>query len=340
MNLARTVLTAAFLVLIHPFTGFAAYTVNIDTARDLIAAGQYSTAVGLLEEAVAEVPNSAEGHFLLGIANLWSKDCESACASFKKAMELQPSLVEEMTAQIKERVLDRILAGDVVEARKAISVAVKHDPDLRREITQSCLFRGKSYLESKNEAVAQDLFRFAAEVDPQLRTDICDLLFTKARAATGEESLRLVLASLRYGDRYQDETLKMVFRLANDLDDEVLRQKYLEMTSDYVERERVLLSTVEFYTRLYGQPSKINLYKSDSWVGAEKPQNDVRIRYLTGDRVLTRGDRGPMELEASIYVARDFPGIATFSEDRYFQQIWFSSANGRATIYFWNVPVF
>ena len=338
MKFVKLTLALQILALFIAAPGQAAYTVNINTARELIAARQYEAAIPLLEEAVSESPESAEGHFLLGVAGLWTRSCDTACVNFNRALELDPNLVVRMTVQIKDRVLDRILAGDMEEARAAISVAVKHDPELRREITQSCLYRGEGYLDSGDAAVAEDLFRFVADVDPELKANICELLYTKARSATGEESLRLVLASLHYGDRYQKETVKMVFRLANDLDDENVRQRYLEMTSRYAEPAKVLQSSIEYYTRMYGQPSKISLFTPDSWIGADKTRKDARIRYLTSDKVLTRGDTGPRELAISIYIAKDFPGIATPSDKGYLHQIWFSAAQDPATVYYWTVP--
>jgi len=326
------------LVLFTAAQGLAAYTANLNAARQFIAAGQYETALPLLEEAVVESPGSAEAHFLLGIAALWSKNCDVACDSFNRALELDPALIVRMTVQIKDRVLDRILAGDLEEARAAISVAVKHDTELRKEITRSCLYEGAGYLDSGDEATAAELFHFVSDVDPELRANICELLYTKARAATGEESLRLVLASLHYGDRYQEETLRMAFRLANDLDNEADRQRYLEMTAGYVEPEKVLQSSIEYYSRMYGQPSKIYLFTPDSWIAADKPRRDVRIRYLTGDKVLTRGDTGPRELELSIYTAREFPGIATASDKTYQEKIWFSALHEPAAVYYWVVP--
>lgn len=337
MRSVKLALVVQILVLVLVTPGQAAYTVNINTARELIGSREYEAAIPLLEEAVKESPEKAEGHFLLGVARLWSRSCDAACVSFIRALELDPGLVVRMTVQIKDRVLDRILAGDLEEAKAAISVAVKHDPQLRREITQSCLYRGEGYLDSGDSVTAEDLFRFVADVDPQLKDNICELLYTKAKAATGEESLRLVLASLHYGDRYQKETVKMVFRLANDLDDEMARQRYLQMTSRYAEPEEVLQSSVEYYTRIYGQPSKVNLYTPGSWVGADAEKSDARILYLTGDRVLTRGDTGPRELEASIYIARDFPGIATPTDKGYLQQVWFAAAQEPATVYYWRI---
>jgi len=326
------------LTLLFFSSGQAAYTANINSAREFIASGQYETAIPLLEEAISESPESAEGYFLLGVASLWSRDCDAACGHFKRALELNPGLVVRMSDQIKDRVLDRILAGDMEEARAAIAVAVKYDPELRSEITRSCLYRGEGYLDSGDEATAADLFRFVAEVDPKLRANICELLYSKARAASGEESLRLVLASLHYGDRYQKETIKMVFRLANDLDDETVRQRYLEMTSRFVEPEKVLQSSIEYYTRTYGKPAKISLFTPGTWIGVDKARKNARILYLTADKVMTRGDKGPRELESSIYNAKDFPGISTPSDNGYFHQIWFSAAREPATLYYWAVP--
>ena len=337
MRPVKLTLALQFFALLIVVSVQAAYTANVNAAREFIAAGQYENAIPLLEEAVLESPDSAEGYFLLGVAGLWSKDCDVACVNFKKALELDPDLVVKMSVQIKDRVLDRILAGDMEEARAAISVAVKYDPELRREIAQSCLYRGEGYLDSGDEAVAEELFRFVADVDPQLKASICELLYSKARAATGEESLRLVLASLHYGDRYQKETVKMVFRLANDLDDETTRHRYLEMTARYAEPEKVLQASLEYYTRMYGQPSKVSLFTPDSWIGAKKTRKDARIRYLTSDKVLTRGDTGPRELEVSIYIAREFPGITTPSDKGYVQQIWFSAVQDPAVVYYWTL---
>ena len=334
----RSVSLALIMLLLSASWSLGAYTVNIDTARDLMAKGQYEDAIPLLEEAVADSPDSAEGHFLLGVANLWTRDCDAACEAFSRALEQDPGLVGQMADQIKKRVIERVLAGDVEEAKSAISVAVKQDPELRKEITRSCIYRGEDYLESGENVLAEDLFRFAADIDPQTKARICELLYTKARAVTGEESLKLVLQSLRYGDRYQDETLAMVFRLANDLDDEAKRMRYLEQTSNFARPQSILQATVEYYTRKYGPPGKVNLFSPDIWVGMDKTRNDARVRYLTGDKVITRGSSGPQDLERSVYMAMDFPGTATPTAKGYQQKMWFLTTQEQAVVYYWIVP--
>ena len=117
MRYVRFTLLGFFLLLAFASLSQAAYTININTARELISGGKYESAIPLLEEAVSESPESAEGYFLLGVAGLWSRNCDAACISFNRALELDPGLVTRMTVQIKDRVLDRILAGDLDEAK-------------------------------------------------------------------------------------------------------------------------------------------------------------------------------------------------------------------------------
>ena len=125
---------------------------------------------------------------------------------------------------------------------------------------------------------------------------------------------------------------------ANDLDNESARKRYLEMTSSYAKPERILQATVDYYTRMYGKPGKVSLFAPDTWIGTDKTRDGGLVRYLTGDKVLTRGDTGPRELEASVYVARDFPGVATPTEKGYQEKIWFSAAQDPAVVYYWIVP--
>ena len=99
----------------------------MDTARDLISGGEYTKAISLLEESVIESPGSPEGFYLLGVARLWSGDCDLACERFRRAMELDPSLQGAMREQVKERIFERLRDGDMEGAHKALSVAVRYD---------------------------------------------------------------------------------------------------------------------------------------------------------------------------------------------------------------------
>ncbi len=339
MRIVKPVFITVISVLLLVSPALASYTMNIDTAQDLISDGKYDLAVSLLEETVAENPQGSMGFYLLGVARLWSGDCEFACDRFLQALELDPTLKDQMREQVKERIFERLRDGDLEGARSALTVAVRYDPGLGREIAQACVYRGGGYIETGDAQLADDLFRFIAEVDPSLSSAICELLFSKARSATGEESLKLVLASIRYGNRYQKETTRMLINLANDLEDEGARQKYLAMADPYVEPEVVLQASVEYYTGRWGTPGKVTLTTPGTWPRVDKLRKDDLVRYLTTDRVLTRGVGGPMMLPTALYRATLFPGQATPSENDYSEKIWFTpEEETTATLFYWFIP--
>ena len=326
------------VILLQAALSMGSTTVTLGKARELVERSQYREALPLLEETVLESPQNAEGHFLLAVARMWTGDCERACPAFTRAVELDPGLIGPTSARIKERVLERVGAGDLEGARVALSVAVRHDPGLRREITRSCLYSGEGYLDQGDEALAEELFRFISDIEPQLRNDICELLYRKARSVTGEESLRLVLVSLRYGDRYQEEISRMALRLANDLDDESARENYLKMASPYVDPQALLQASVEYYTRLWGAPGKISLSEPDIWIGVDIPRGQGQIMYLSPDPFLTRGETGPKNLDEAIYRAFPFAGLSTPGDAGYTVKIWFSSSRGPVSVYYWTIP--
>jgi tetratricopeptide (TPR) repeat protein len=338
MHITKIALVAVLCVFLLSGPVSSSYTINVDTARDLITAGEYTKAISLLEETVAESPESPEGFYLLGVARLWSGDCDLACERFRRAMELDPSLQGAMREQIKERIFERLRDGDMEGARKALSVAVRYDPGLGRDIAQACVQKGGGYIETGDMELADGLFRFIAEVEPSLSSAICELLYTKARSATGEESLKLVLASMHYGGKYQRGTTRMVINLANDLEDEVTRHKYLAMSDQYIEEARILQASVEYYTKRWGAPEKVRLHTPGTWIDVDKTRKDDLVRYLTTDQVLTRGVGGPMKLPPALYRASLFPGLATPSESSYSEKLWFTPQEEAATVYYWFIP--
>jgi tetratricopeptide (TPR) repeat protein len=338
MRIVKSTLIAVVSILIMAVPAMASYTMNVDAGRDLISAGQYTKAISLLKETVAQTPDGAEGYYLLGVARLWAGDCDGACEGFRKALELDPSLQALMREQIKERIFERLRDGDMEGARKALSVAVRYDPGLGREIAQACVYRGGGYIETGDVELADDLFRFIAEVDPTLSSAICELLYSKARSATGEMSLKLVLASMHYGGKYQKETTRMVLNLANDLEDEGARQKYLVMADRFLEPEVVLQASVEYYTGRWGTPGKVRLTTPGTWTSADKFKKDDLVRYLTTGNVLTRGVGGPMKVPPALYRASLFPGMATSAESSYSEMIWFTPEKEAATVFYWFIP--
>ncbi len=336
--MGRWVLALILVTVLFPVLaggGYAATTVDIDKARELIAERDYDRATILLEEIVQSEPNQIQAQFLLGVTHLRLNSFEIAEEKFQLVERLAPEMSMEIGEAFKNQVIDMLIAGDLESAKASFSLAMKYYPELKDDVSRACVDRGKALLEGGEDRLAEDLFRFAVAQDSSMNTTICDLLYSKAKAATGEESLRLVLASIRYGDRYQDETVKMVLRLSNTLDDGKVRAQYLREASDYIEPEKILLSTIDYYTDKWGTPGRVNLTAADSWISVDKDKEKNRICYLSGDGLLTRAPDGQTALKSAIYIPGIFTGQETETEKGYKTQIWFSMDSRPTTVHYW-----
>lgn len=323
------------MFLVFAVGGYAATSVDIQKARELVDQGGYDPATILLEEIVRSDPNDVQAQFLLGVTHLRLNSLDIAEEKFQMVQGLDPSMQAAIGEAFRDHVIDMLVKGDLDSAGAAFSLAMKYNPELKEGVSRACLDRGKILLDEGDNRIAEELFRFAVAQNSSLNATICDLLFTKAKAATGEESLRLVLASIRYGDKYQDESTKIILRLANALEDEKARVRYLKEASDYIEPDRILLSTVDYYTDRWGPPGRVSLTAAESWIAVEKDKDRNRIYYLSGEGFLTRAPDGRAGLESAIYTPGMFTGQETQTEKGYRSQMWFSVESRPTTVYYW-----
>jgi len=336
MGRGRWILTLVFaLSLAFSGMGYGATTVDVEKARDLIAERDYERATILLEGIVLDEPNQVQAQFLLGVTHLQLNSFQIAEEKFQLVEQLDPEMRKAIGKAFRDHVIDMLIAGDLESAKASFGLAIKYYPELKEDVSRACLDKGKILLEGGEDRVADDLFRFAVAQDSSMNETICDLLFAKAKAANGEESLRLILASIRYGDKYQDEATKIVLRLANSLDNGEVRAQYLREASDYIEPKRILLSTIDYYTDKWGSPGRVNLATADSWIPVEKDKEKSRICYLSGSALLTRASEGQTTLDSAIYVPGVFKGQETATEKGYKTQIWFSMESQPTTVYYW-----
>ncbi|TNF45798.1 tetratricopeptide repeat protein [bacterium] len=326
---------ALAVLLVFAGHGYATTKVDIDKARELISERNYELATSLLEEIVKSEPNHVQAQFLLGVTHLQVNSYDIAEKKFQLVERLDPAMRKAVGEAFRDHVIDMLIAGDLESAKAGFTLAMKYYPELKGDVSRACLDRGKALLEGGEEQLAEDLFRFAVAQDSSLNETICDLLFTRAKAATGEESLRLVLASIRYGDKYQEETAKIVLRLANTLDDGKTRARYLEEAGAYIEPKKILLSSIDYYTEKWGSPGRVNLTAVDSWISVDKDKDKNKICYLSGEGLLTRAKGGQSSLEAAIYIPGTYTGQETETEKGYKTQIWFSMDTQPTTVYYW-----
>ncbi len=73
-----------------PRAGTAAPAALMSQARQALADKQWDRAAGLLRQAVAQAPDDADAHNLLGFASRWQGRMDDAFASYARALALKP----------------------------------------------------------------------------------------------------------------------------------------------------------------------------------------------------------------------------------------------------------
>ena len=325
---------AALLVLAHG-SGHGSTTVNIGKAREFIDAGNFGPAAELLNDVARDDPTSVEGRLLLGTALLGLNDFNGAEAALDEAVALDAAAAGQAGEICKKQVIEALRRENLEAAKGAFSLAIKYDPTLRDEVSRACIDKGRFYVESGRDREADELFRFVLSYDSSLRDRVCDVLFAKARSATGEESLRLLLASLRYGDRYQEETSRMYLNLANSLDGEETRVDYLARAEEYFGRDRILQASVDYYTERWGAPERISLVDAEKWISVEKPRRRWNLRYLAVKDFRTRDAAGPLRIGASIFQPGSLPGEGSGPETGTPTAVWLSMDAEPTIVFYW-----
>lgn len=328
------VLLALFAAL-SPLQARATVTINVQKASEFINAGDHRSAAVLLEEAVTDDPQHAEAKFLLGLCLLHMGDLERADGLFADSEKLDPSNVNRVERAFSLYVLERLIDGDLLMAQRAFDTGIRHQPGIRVQVSRACVDRAEEFLQSGKSRVAQELFQFASVRDPSLRDKICDVLFARARASTGEESLRYVMAAMRYGDKYQEETSKMVLHLANQVPDDDRRAAYLRQVEDKIPAERIFRSSIDYYSLKWGMPEKLSVEDPARWIAFTKGKERKVVRYLSMEHILTRGESGPVNLEPAVFAAGVFSGQEVPVEGEYAAQVWVTMDNRPAEVYLW-----
>ena len=183
----------------------SAQTNLIEQSRAALQHNDPETAASLLEKAIAQSPNNAEAHYLLGDAygtlaqhaSIFSKPglAKKARAEFERAVQLDPNFVDARFALIEFYMLasgflggdeqkaiaqaNEIKKRDAVDGHRAFALIYQHQkkPDLARKeyvdavkeqpnSPKAHYWLGISYFPDKNYKAAATEFDAAVRIDP------------------------------------------------------------------------------------------------------------------------------------------------------------------------------
>lgn len=129
-------------------------------AQVLMDQGRPEAAAQLLQEAVAQTPDDAKLHFLLGVARTDAGDPEAARAAFERAVALKPDFAQ---AHYNLGAL-QFQAGLWKQAEASFLAAARNEPALAGE---GYLNAGLARYKAGDVAGARELFRRSVEVAPR-----------------------------------------------------------------------------------------------------------------------------------------------------------------------------
>lgn len=131
----------------------------LNQGRSLFKEGRYAEAIGKLEEALANDPKQAEGHYYLGAAYLEATRYLEAVETLKKALEIRPEFAQAYEA------LGRAyyLLDQNQDAVSALEQALKLDPSL----TEARYYLGLAHLGEGRRQKAQEQYEALKNLAPE-----------------------------------------------------------------------------------------------------------------------------------------------------------------------------
>jgi tetratricopeptide (TPR) repeat protein len=151
---------------------------KVQQAIDAIQAGDHKKAKGLLEEAAKENPDDPQAVFYLGVALEGTGDAGGALAQYKKAVELDPKLVE---ARVNLSAL-QLDAEDAAGALDNVEAGLKLNPKHPELLTNRAL--ALEALGKKDQA----LTAYAAAVEAKADDAMLRYAYAELLAGAGKES--------------------------------------------------------------------------------------------------------------------------------------------------------
>ncbi|MDJ0854479.1 MAG: tetratricopeptide repeat protein [Desulfobacterales bacterium] len=183
---------------------------EIERAKRYIGEGKFSQAIALLGERVAEKPEDADAHFLLGVAYLHSGHLREAEGQFKRALSLNSDAGLQIGREYKKAGNTAFREGKPETGVRFFKTAVRYHPDLKKAVARSAYEQGKGLWQAGNDALAIDLHRYAMTNDPMLGKELGTWYATKAiNASSAPEKAALRQLAVQFDTAYREEMARI-----------------------------------------------------------------------------------------------------------------------------------
>lgn len=276
-------LLAIFYFLAFFSIGHAYAKDNVTQAKEFMKAGMYPQAIAVLEKEIygnekAKVkanPMNAEAQFLLGVCYANQSRYNDADERFASAVKLKPNYGYRIGEVYRTAGSSSLENGNIETAEVLFQKTVKYQPDLIKTIASELLNTGKG---NNND----HLLSMAVNYNGELRGDVSGYYYGLSQSIGGEEGLNALKKANEFngGNAYRADIAKKVLELCDGKSKPENREACINTNSDYLDSNQTFESSVRFYTKLWGVPSKVEGLNGD-WVEAARIKNGEIVHFLS-----------------------------------------------------------
>ena len=305
----------------------ALFDSNVDKAKEFMQAGMYPQAIALLEKEINDDPTNAGAHFQLGICYINQNNYSSADERFASAVRLKPDYGYKIGKEYKIAAEYNLNKGTLSSIRSLYDKAIEYAPSLKNGIAQELFDKGK---QNRNDFI----FSLAVSYDSRHRHEIADYYYTLSQKNSGEISLSLLKKANEYSSgKYDKEIGNLLLIVANSQESKDTRENYIKEAAKYVSQNDLFISSVQFYTKLWGSPEKVMLDK-EGWVEIGQFEVGDKIHYLSMEKyklkTLISNTTMPDKITSTHWGMIDYDDTKGGKTP-----VWFNKHKNFTTVYMW-----
>ena len=268
-----------------------AFAGRVDQAENNMKAGMYDAACNILETEIEGNgktrgnPLNAEAHLLLGECYLYLDPPRIVKAKerFRSAVKLNAKFAKKVAPAYRKAGEQRLNDGESEYARQMFNKAVSYQPAIADEIAYAVLAYGKKHVEDFYLSLAVQYSQ------GKLAKEVAEFYYDLSKNTDGEPSLIFIKQADEYsGGAYKTEVGNKALEVCDNQLRSEDRKICIDRNLEYLSTNQIFESSVRFYARLWGTPTKVVL-EAEEWNEITKLNSGDIIHYLSMDEFWVKG---------------------------------------------------
>jgi tetratricopeptide (TPR) repeat protein len=269
---------------------------SLEEASDFMAGGQYQDAIAVLKNRLEASPKNAKAHFLLGVCYMNTGNVDWADSEFERAVGLQPSLAKQVGDEQIKAGSRHLENGRLEEANRCFSKAIIRNQRLRSAVAEKWFNASSTFFPWNVDAVDKCLHYSLKNDYVGMKDRVTGQYYALSKQSGQAVGLSMLIkANETSGGKYKNEISARVLGMCDNKSTPNERGQCLEVYSKYTNKEDIERSSLQIYTKLWGEPQKLDLDKEEWPEIKPAPKRGEKIHYLALNAFVVRDDAPQQE---------------------------------------------